>query len=32
MMRELRKMPNGKAPGPDIVQGYWLKNLTPLDD
>ena len=28
----MRKMPNWKAPGPDNVQGYWLKNLTPLHD
>ena len=25
-------MPNWKAPGPGNVQGYWLKNLTPLHD
>ena len=25
-----RKMPNQKAPGKDGIQGYWLKNLTPL--
>ena len=25
-------MPNWKAPGPDNVQGYLLKNLTPLHD
>ena len=23
-------MPNWKAPGKDVVQGYWLKNLTSL--
>ena len=32
MMRVLRKIPNWKAPSPDNVQGYWLKNLTPLND
>ena len=32
MGRVMRKMPNWKAPGPDNVQGYWLKNLTPLHD
>ena len=32
MMRILRKMPNWKAHGPGNVQGYWLKNLTPLHD
>ena len=24
---QLRKVPNWKAPGPDCVQGYWLKNF-----
>ena len=28
MMRVLRKTPNWQAPGPDNLQGYWLKNLT----
>ena len=23
----LRKIPNWKAPGPDLVQGFWLKNF-----
>ena len=23
----LRKMPNWVAPGPDFVQGFWLKNF-----
>ena len=32
MMRLMRKMPNWNVPGPDNVQGYWLKNLTPLHD
>lgn len=27
MMKNLRKMPNWKAPGPDMVQGFWLKNF-----
>ena len=26
--KQLRKMPNWKAPGPDGLQGYWLKNFT----
>ena len=26
----LRKVPNWKAPGPDMVQGFWLKNFTSL--
>ena len=29
-MGVMRQMPNWKAPGPDNVQGYWLKNMTPL--
>ena len=28
----MRKMPHWKAPGSGKVQGYWLKNLTPLHD
>ena len=24
----LRKIPNWKAPGPDNLQGFWLKNMT----
>ena len=31
-MRVMKKMPNWKAPGPDNVQGYCLKNLTPFYD
>ena len=31
-MREMRKIANWKAPGPDNAQGCWLKNLTPLHD
>ena len=27
---QLNKTSNWKAPGPDGVQGYWLKNLTSL--
>ena len=27
MMKIIRKMPNWKAPGPDGVQGYWVKNF-----
>ena len=35
MLREklkkiLKKIPNWKAPGPDGVQGFWLKNFTSL--
>ena len=30
MMRVMRKMSNWKAPGSGNVQGYWLKNSTPL--
>ena len=25
--KALNKMPNWKAPGPDLVQGFWLKNF-----
>ena len=32
MMRVMRKIPNWKAANPDNLQGYWLKNLTPLHD
>ena len=28
---QCRKMPNWKAPGNDVVQGYWLKNLTSFE-
>ena len=28
----IRKMPNWKAPGPDLVQEYWLKNFRSLHD
>ena len=30
MRNKVRKLPNWKAPGPDGVQGYWLKNLPSL--
>ena len=26
----LKKVPNWKAPGPDLAQGFWLKNFTSL--
>ena len=26
----LKKVPNWKAPGPDLVPGFWLKNFTSL--
>ena len=29
---KVRKLPNWKTPGPDGVQGYWLKNLPSLHD
>ena len=28
--QQTRKIPNWKCPGPDGVQGYWLKNLSEL--
>ena len=27
-----KKIPNWKAPGPDAVQDYWIKNLTALHE
>ena len=32
LVRQLRKIPNWKAPGLDGVQGYWLKNFNSLRD
>ena len=29
---KLKKVPNWKSPGPDGVQGYWLKNFTTLHE
>ena len=29
---QISKMPNWKAPGPDGLQGFWLKNFTSLRD
>ena len=26
----LRRMPDWKSPGPDLVQGFWLKNISSL--
>ena len=26
----LGRMPNWKSPGPDLVQGFWLKNFSSL--
>ena len=28
----LRKKPNWKAPGPDFVQGFWLKNFKSIQE
>ena len=28
----LGMMPNWKSPGPDFVQGFWLKNFSSLDE
>ena len=28
--KQIRKMPNWKSPGPDCLQGYWIKNLSNL--
>ena len=30
--KKCRKIPNWKAPGRDGVQGYWIKNLSSLDE
>ena len=30
--KQLRKVPNWKAPGPDQVHGYWLKNFSSLHE
>ena len=32
MMKVLRKMSNWISPGPDNVQGFWLKNFTKMHD
>ena len=32
MMKILRKMLNWKSPGPDNVQGFWLKNFTTMHE
>ena len=29
---QVKKIPNWKSPGPDRVQGYWLKKLTTLHE
>ena len=28
----LREMPNSKAPGPDCLQGFWLKNFKSIQE
>jgi len=30
LKKALVKLPNWKAPGPEAVQGFWIKNLTNL--
>ena len=30
VMQFLKKVPNWKSPGPDLVQGFWVKNFTSL--
>ena len=30
LKKQVRKIPNWKSPGPDGVQGYWIKNLSNL--
>ena len=29
---QVKKIPNWKSPGPDEVQGYWLKNIPALHE
>ncbi|XP_063592533.1 uncharacterized protein LOC134769724 [Penaeus indicus] len=30
--KQAKKIPNWKCPGKDVVQGYWIKNLTNMHD
>ena len=30
LKKQVRKMPNWKSPGPDGIQGHWIKNLSNL--
>ena len=30
LKKMLGRMPNWKSPGPDLVQGFWLKNFSRL--
>ena len=32
LKRMLGRMPNWKSPGPDLVQGFWLKNFSSLHE
>ena len=32
MKNILGRMSNWKSPGPDLVQGFWLKNFSSLHD
>ena len=32
MIKQVKKIPNSKSPGPDGVQGYWLKKLAALHE
>ena len=32
VLLQSKKVPNWKAPGPDGVQGYWMKKLTSLHE
>ena len=32
MKKILGRMPNWKSPGPDLVQGFWLKNFSSLHE
>ena len=32
MIKQLRKIANWKAPGPDASQGFWLRSFTPCTE
>ena len=32
LKKMLVRMPNWKSPGPDLVQGFWLKNFSSLHE
>ena len=32
LKKQITRIPNWKSPGPDGVQGYWIKNLSAMHD